>query len=1168
MIGATMWVAGLCAAGIAGPAEPVFRAQNGIWTHGGQPFIGTTAHAIHHTFRRDPQAAVQDLRGLAEAGFNTAEVYWIWDRDLREDGTFDFAAFDEFVLACRDLGLLNFAAIMHHCPAWLAAQHGWFHLDEDGEGPTTDGFYVCDPTFRQESDRFVMALLEHLADHPEISENILYFALGGEYYPFQPDRDFDTGYEEATVTAFREWLREHFTLAELGERWNADATTYADWEEVWPAVRRQRTDFRGRPLSRWDAAAWDWYDFRARQVKAFFEHTLQLVREQGGGRPVTHELNVRAPGQRRLMRWDALAGDGSGLHLATMDFASEYDYANMLWWIALSRGCSHPPQQNNEFTGYASYHWLTRHAWATHALGGTGLTVWDWRSSDWGLVRPNGTPRDGLAAARRYNAEVRALGERLADSRPLPEQVSILMLDEEDFWRPHAHETEVKQLLARFMEHGLGGHVNVVTNSALSDSRLNDTRLLIVPGLRHVRAAVAERLAEFVRRGGVLWLLPGSFAADELNEPLPFGPAPPLDRVAGVRARPLEEPVAPAALELVEGFGGFPADGTLNGVLLDEVQPDEADILMAADGRPALTLRRYGRGICLYQATAIADLSPMLEGWQEPTAEAVRELAAARQRLPDEYLDAVLSLSRVEPAVTVWKDGNRADNVLVSARPLKRSALVFLIDLYNQEHSLEVRVGKSLGRGGARWHACRLLPEDDPLQELSAERGFSTHLAAAEVQLWLVGPASAVAKGRRDLLPRQQDLAALPAPPPADPQYPAKGEVVAISLAEAPKPRPLGDGWLALDLTAHANRSLVEDPKATELDQFVTQRFEAEVTGGRLDLTFHAESGTEAGPFWVVNALEIEAIEGDAHWRFDSGDGPLAAGYEGITEEAAYSGDSGHGWTDTTGLASRDRESPAGDALRRDFVLDRAANADHTFRVHLPDGKYRVTVTAGDADFHWGPMSVLVDGQPVLSGLQPGAPSLYEPETERRRSFFKAANNDLRELRVGRQVLNGVPFHIPDPDIEDNCCLVFASRSREVSRLVRAEGIAVGRQGVAALHFLHGAGWNAPTGTPIGRYVAHYGDGTRAVQQIVVGVNIGSWWGDGEQHGPACEVAWVGDNPGTRRYGTHCVLYQHRWANPHPEKRLVSLDVEGYWLACNPFVIAVTGEMGEAGRHG
>ncbi len=1141
----------LAVAAPAAPVQPEFRADNGIWTLDGQPFFGTTAHAIFHTFKRDRDAGLADLEALKAAGFNMVEVYWIWARDQHEDGAFDFTAFDDFVEASQQLGLRNFCAIIHPAPEWLRAQHGWYHLDEDGEGKTTDGFYVCDAAYREESDRFVQALINHLADSPEISENILYYALGGEYYPFQPDRENDTGYEAATVAAFRDALKLEFSLNELGERWNSDPAAYESWDDVWPAVRTRATDFSGAALANYGAAVWDWYDFRAQAVAAFFQDTGGLFRDAGDERIVTHEYNVRAPGQRRTMRWEAMTGDGSGFNLATMDFTAEYDYSDMLWWVALARGGSHPPQQNNEFTGYASHHWLTRHAWALQGLGATGLNVWDWRSAEWGLNLPDGTPRESLAAAEHFNAQARGLGESLSASRPLTEEISILMLDEEDLWRPHAHQTEIKQLLQAFLVRGLGGQVNIITNPSLFDSRSADAKLLIVPHIRHVRRSIAVRLADFVERGGVLWLMPGSFQTDETDAPHDAVPAPPLNDVAGITAKELSEPLIGVATSSTFALADRPA-----AVLVEDLAVRDADVIATLDGQPAVTARRHGAGWCVYQAAEFADISPMLEGWEGRATDAVRSVAAQRQLAPGSFLAYLLELADIQPPAVIRERGQVATDVLVSARELPEGRLLVLIDLYNHPHDARVE----LTDVPSGWSAVRAVPElADPVK---LKRGsFRASLQPAEVQVWLAGRTATVATWHADL--RGQMPVPADTPPPGAP-YPLQGEVTSVPTDSALEPINLGDGYHALDLSMHANRSLVEDPKVSGLAQFVTQAFDVDVRGGSLELTFQADNANAAGPFWVVNGLEITAPGDTPIRRFDFGDEPVADGFERVAADMTYSPEHGFGWLDLTGLDSRDRETSNADALRRDFTLDRASNAPHAFGIDIPDGAYRVAVTMGDAHFHFGPMSVLADGEMKLSAIQTGSSSIAVEvaDTGAKRKFFGSAGNDLRELPVGDVTFAGIPYHIPDPAVHLTSCLVFASRTREVSRLVKAEGIRVDLDDVRALHFLQAAGWNAPTGTPIGRYIAHYADGTAAVQQFVAGINIGSWWGDGEEHGASCDVAWIGNNPGTRRWDINCLLYHHRWDNPHPAKRLASLDVEGYWMACNPFIVAITAESG------
>jgi fibronectin type 3 domain-containing protein len=88
--------------------------------------------------------------------------------------------------------------------------------------------------------------------------------------------------------------------------------------------------------------------------------------------------------------------------------------------------------------------------------------------------------------------------------------------------------------------------------------------------------------------------------------------------------------------------------------------------------------------------------------------------------------------------------------------------------------------------------------------------------------------------------------------------------------------------------------------------------------------------------------------------RFDFGTpgSPVAAGYAQVTHATASTAGLGFGWTHGT-VASRDRGT-ANDDLRRDLCFATTAN----FGVALPNGRYRVTVTMGDAVAGHGQMAV------------------------------------------------------------------------------------------------------------------------------------------------------------------------------------------------------------------
>jgi hypothetical protein len=102
-------------------------------------------------------------------------------------------------------------------------------------------------------------------------------------------------------------------------------------------------------------------------------------------------------------------------------------------------------------------------------------------------------------------------------------------------------------------------------------------------------------------------------------------------------------------------------------------------------------------------------------------------------------------------------------------------------------------------------------------------------------------------------------------------------------------------------------------------------------------------------------------------YKYDFGtvSSPLASGYTRVIETTAYSAGA-FGWTDTSGLESRDRSAVADD-LNRDFVMQ--SSAARTFKVDLPNGNYFVSVTMGDNDYAHDNMVVKSNGTTVLPDL-------------------------------------------------------------------------------------------------------------------------------------------------------------------------------------------------------
>ena len=165
--------------------------------------------------------------------------------------------------------------------------------------------------------------------------------------------------------------------------------------------------------------------------------------------------------------------------------------------------------------------------------------------------------------------------------------------------------------------------------------------------------------------------------------------------------------------------------------------------------------------------------------------------------------------------------------------------------------------------------------------------------------------------------------------------------------------------------------------------------------------------------------------------------------------------------------------------------------------------------------------------------------------------------NNLAELPQGEQVLAGVKFAIGTSLIQlDNKYLP------EKLRKGKAEAIPIDKK-FTRLYILHGTQWGtAGDGTLIGQYRLHYEDGTEAAIPIVLGEDVRDWWNaDGSQAVTRGIVAWVGQNVATRKVNSWLRLYLAAWENPHPEKKVVSIDFlrEGPSDA-GPFCVAMTVE--------
>ncbi len=161
--------------------------------------------------------------------------------------------------------------------------------------------------------------------------------------------------------------------------------------------------------------------------------------------------------------------------------------------------------------------------------------------------------------------------------------------------------------------------------------------------------------------------------------------------------------------------------------------------------------------------------------------------------------------------------------------------------------------------------------------------------------------------------------------------------------------------------------------------------------------------------------------------------------------------------------------------------------------------------------------------------------------------------NHLGSLPKGEQTFEEVPFKIAEGMLQ------LGSMQLKEPKPDKVEGIKVGRA-FAKLYLLHATAYEVVDDAQIAEYRVRYEDGTTATIPVVYGQDVRDWWFTADSQGVTRgTVAWTGENEVSKSRGSQIRLYQGTWENPHPTKKVVSIDyVKGKDIPVAPFCIAIT----------
>jgi len=589
--------------------------------------LGSSYYPPFHT----PEDWVRDVARMRAAGLNairTAELIASWEWIEPKKGLFDFGWLDRIFELCEKHGLrVLLGTGAGSPPIWLLDEYPDVQIvSQDGiRYPTgTMWGWACihHPGFRAESERYLQALLARYKSHPALFGWQIHNEPGHPAIQRVPGAVDFYCYCEHTAAGFRDWLRAKYSDVEtLSEAWACTPTRhrYHAWSQVRPP--------RSAPLTWGSPGAWlDWRGYIDGSFADFIARQNAIIKERDRVHPTTtnlvHLLGRDLGAARGIDPWrypdtcDALGFDLYPVdHFKAEPFFTslQLDYARS---PALHAGV---PFWIPEIESGPIGEWVLGPSHATTAqdirrydldciahgakmLLYQGYREWDPLPLHWGaLVDLNGEPTERYYEAARVNQVVQSHEAFFLEAQPARAQIGILVDQRNAIASVGMGAADMLTKAIKGIYYACWSHnypVEFITPELLAQGKGQGYRLLLLPFMMLVTPLCAQALTDYVSKGGSLVAFAKCGMLNEKSWTWHNRPGG-LTELFGAKETRIakSDAVTLAPLPDMEIFDGIP--GRLKGYWhrQDFALGEDVQVLACyEDGKPAVTLNRYGRG--------------------------------------------------------------------------------------------------------------------------------------------------------------------------------------------------------------------------------------------------------------------------------------------------------------------------------------------------------------------------------------------------------------------------------------------------------------------------------------------------------------------------------------------------------------------------------------------
>lgn len=549
----------------------------------------------------------RDIDLMKEAGFNVVRMgHLAWDSYEPTEGKFDFEWFDKVMDLMADSGINVILDIaVRPAPLWLHHKFPSVDVtDASGNRLYANHRYmddIGDPDYQWYALRFADKLSQRYAHHPAL----LAFGIDNE------SGDGPISYSESVRKRFVNWLKAKYsTLSALNEAWDGQrwCRIIGDFDEV--GLPRSGDTF-GAP-----ERVLDFRRFISDEVNGFLFKVMDRVEKNAP----SALLNTNAWYYSPLKYFDyapvAYSGkmtrEGCGFYYGS-SLVTNWGVVGGLFGIARIQYESENPFWCSEFTTMTAVPGsIRKSAYATLMYGNQMICGWTWQSMHGGEEQYLQGLMDWDGEVNRKYFEYKQIAsefKKIAPWFPYVPQAEVgyafsfpSQMASGAF--PQDHQSQAQTCFNIFHYRNMDARMLDIGRSDL------DYKLLIIPGVTILTRAEADKVREYVSRGGTVIMTANSAMLDENGKVLDFTRPGYLDDVFGIRVASFEETEALNELSregclgqrLKVSYGGRSLE--TESARFDVIEPRGAEVIGTITSLdkdyPVITSHSFGKGRAIY----------------------------------------------------------------------------------------------------------------------------------------------------------------------------------------------------------------------------------------------------------------------------------------------------------------------------------------------------------------------------------------------------------------------------------------------------------------------------------------------------------------------------------------------------------------------------------------